>query len=503
MEKRRLLRLSDLLPNRVEVAKNVLRSSSFYDFDEAKTAMKDLQTALRLYTLNSAYFDFNLKRISFRPSLRNLKLVFKAISGEQTNIFEEFYERYWSTWLLNENLSLVGISISAEEQIIPGLILASLIKRQMPEVHICLGGRPITRLGYRIESLREIWRCFDSIVCGDGERSIVELADALLHGKDLTRVPNLVFKDNQGRIIRNEYSVDAQLDALPFPIFGKLPLDRYFLPEVVFPVEMGRGCYWSNCTFCEETDIKHRIRNTSYVLENIRCLVKEHNARYFTIVDPCCSPTVLQQFGRQLIEGDIEIYWNAFVRAEKSLTSSLTALLRKSGCLMLMLGIESGSRRILELMKKGIDVEYVPLVLKNVSAANIWTHAYFMRGFPTESYREFHQTVNLVTKCAENLDSVTLSHFVMPTDTVIASKYITNSKHAMEPTDAGLSLYVGHRKTASVGPRNPLEEAKIGELWDSAINMLLTDSRKWGLLEINQILLHLGENGKAFFLKRR
>lgn len=495
-----VLKIRSILPERAEDAKDTLRSPSlFYDFHAVETALRALQLALSVYTLTSDTFAFRLRSSVFRPGLRNLGAILRTVEDIDRNIFNKFASVFWVPEITVANPSLVGISVTSVDQLVPALGIANLVKLKLPGVHVCVGGRLITRLQGKLSAVPEIWKYFDSAVLGDGEDAIVALADAIVNGKrTIDSVPNLIFRSANGAVRRNRHTVCSDRELVD-PHFDGLPLNKYLSPEIVFPIELGRGCHWSRCSFCEEAGGEYHAPNIGKTVSLISYLVDRFGARYFAVVDPCSSASSLQMLARALLRAGIQVFWKAFVRAEEGLTTPAARLLAESGCKMLMVGIESASPRILRLMSKGVDIGQARNVLKNISDAGIWVHGYFMFGFPSESDEDIEQTLEFITRCSGDLDSIAASRFTVPLGTPIASLVAGQTDQISKEGSLGLSPYLPIGSSVEVS--TSAERQSMEHLVEPVLRALGKDHTKWMLLEADHIFLYVVEKGKGYFSK--
>ncbi|MFN2369129.1 MAG: radical SAM protein, partial [Desulfurivibrionaceae bacterium] len=107
--------------------------------------------------------------------------------------------------------------------------------------------------------------------------------------------------------------------------------------------------------------------------------------------------------------------WYSFARAEPELTDPDFCLaLRRSGCVMLKLGLESGDQGVLDEMDKGIDLGMVAKTLANLEKAGIATYVYLLFGTPTESLPEARRTLEFTVKHASAITFLNLAIFNMP-----------------------------------------------------------------------------------------
>lgn len=114
----------------VDGAKRILRDSDkFYDFKELNDAFRILELGLKLTSL--AYYPTNLTFHAYdmRYSCRSSREVLAAIYDREENLFIDYFEKNTVHKVLENKPDLVGISIINTSQLIPGLTLASLIKK--------------------------------------------------------------------------------------------------------------------------------------------------------------------------------------------------------------------------------------------------------------------------------------------------------------------------------------------------------------------------------------
>ena len=72
--------------------------------------------------------------------------------------------------------------------------------------------------------------------------------------------------------------------------------------------------------------------------------------------------------------------------------------LRKAGTVMISYAVESASERIQKLIKKNLDLDKVNATIKETVRQGIFTHAFFMLGFPTETEEELNKTIDFAAR---------------------------------------------------------------------------------------------------------
>jgi radical SAM superfamily enzyme YgiQ (UPF0313 family) len=188
------------------------------------------------------------------------------------------------------------------------------------------------------------------------------------------------------------------------PTYDGLPLDRYVsLLEMLNPmhrlwsdgrwnkITLAHGCYWKKCSFCDVSlDYIGRYDNpgTDIIMQRIRALIAETGETGFHLVDEAAPPAGLRALAKRLIAEKLSTTWWGNIRFEKAFTPELCRLLADAGCVAVSGGLEVASDRLLELMKKGVNVEQVARVTHAFTAAGIMVHAYLMYGFPTETAQD-------------------------------------------------------------------------------------------------------------------
>ncbi len=383
--------------DKVEAAKNTLRSEAFYDLERYMEGVHIVNEALR--NMSALYYPSLMTPVSntMRYSVYSSQDIFQALDDEEENIFLDLYQRHVLSSVLEYAPDMVGISITNTSQIIPGLTLAKLIKNQRGEIHITVGGSVFTKLIENIKKIDGLFSVVDSFIVFEGEHALLELAQQLDGRRDFKKVPNLVYREN-GVTKVNEPFYTEDLNKLPTPDFDGFPLQLYHAPASVLPVQTSRGCYYSKCSFCN-LHLDHRsfrLRSTELLLEDIGHLSQKYHTPYFFFTDESVPINKLREISQGLLEKQWDIKWMGGVRFEGALDNDLLEKMGKSGCQKLVFGLESYNQRVLDLMKKGIKTDVVKRVLGACLQAGIAFHLYIIIGFPTETEKEALESLDFV-----------------------------------------------------------------------------------------------------------
>src|SRR2546427_5146305 len=135
------------LYDHVEEAKLTLRSEQFYDPDKYRESLFLIDRWLAF--LSTLYFPTRISVVDnqWRYSIYSSKDILKAVADEQENPYLEVFRSRLVPDILAQAPDLVGVSITATSQIMPGLTLCRLIKQANPDLHLTIGGSIFTPAG--------------------------------------------------------------------------------------------------------------------------------------------------------------------------------------------------------------------------------------------------------------------------------------------------------------------------------------------------------------------
>jgi anaerobic magnesium-protoporphyrin IX monomethyl ester cyclase len=301
--------------------------------------------------------------------------------------------------IVDDQPDLIGVSITATSQIIPGLTLCRFIKEAAPNIHLTIGGSIFTRLVDNVRRCPSLFDLTDDIIVFEGETALLELVNQLDGRKDFSKVPNLIYRQN-GKITINQPFYSENINQLPAPNYDGFPLGLYLSPEPVLPVQFSRGCYYKDCAFCALT-LDHqnfRQKEPGRTVEELAWLKQRYGAQRFFFTDECVALSPAKRLCQQIIEKKLDIKWTCEMRFEKHLTRELLASMRDAGCLKIVFGLESFNQRVMDFMKKGIKQEWVRRIADDCIDLGIALHCYIIVGFPTEKEEEARETMNFIVE---------------------------------------------------------------------------------------------------------
>lgn len=485
------LELIPLVIDKVEPAKNTLRSEGFYDLERYTASVNMVNETLGI--LSSVYYPSSMTALNndMRYSVYSSREIFRALDDAEENIFLDLYKDHILSSVLEFSPQVLGISITSTSQIIPGLTLAKLIKDRNKEIHVTIGGSVFTKLIENVKKVDGLFSIVDSFVVFEGEHALLELVKQVEGKRDFAKVPNLIYReDNVTRV--NEPFFAEDLNKLPTPDFDGFPLRLYLTPAFVLPVQTSRGCYYRRCAFCN-LHLDHgnfRLRQPELLLEDIRKLSQKYNTPYFFFTDESVPINQLREISQGILKNQWDIKWMGGVRFESALTSDLLGKMHASGCQKLVFGLESYNQRMLDLMKKGTNVDVVKRVLDECLKAGISFHLYIIIGFPTETENEALETIGFVLN-KEYLDSPGFSClpslFGMEKDSPITlnpSEYGLRSIMAPKGEDLGLGYFYEVEKGMSPEEAERMYHYAISQLSEKLCPFPYNYSMSDGLLYI-------------------
>jgi len=255
-----------------------------------------------------------------------------------------------------------------------------------PHIFTVIGGPHVTFVPEET-LLRSPW--IDTIVIGEGERTLVELVRTVEEDKDIHHVSGIAFADEDMVVKTPPQARIENLDQLPLPARELLPMARYRALGTPCTVITSRGCPYS-CIFCSGRRMfgpKVRFRSPGLVVDEIEKLQRDFGLAKINIVDD--TFTLNHHHARavceEMLRRNLKIKWSVFARVDK-ISEDLAQLMKRAGCEWVLFGVESADEGILKTIKKGITLEEVRRGVKIAAEAGINVFNSFILGLPGESW---------------------------------------------------------------------------------------------------------------------
>lgn len=446
-------------PGAIGAALATLRDPErFYDVGAYAAAVATVSAAQR--AIAAAYAPLALDFATYRTPFSLLSAEEIAADARPERDPFHAYLAMLADRLREQGAGLIGISVAFPGQMQPAYSLAFALRARHPKAHVVAGGPAMTQRLQRLdgERLTRALGPFHAAVVGEGEIALEAMVRAVERG------------EHPAGVVRGTEIED--LSVLPPPDFAGLPIDRALAPEPVLPYDPSRGCYWGACTFChyglaELGTARHRERPVEAVLDHLALMQRAHGARVFYFSQDVLSPRLAVAIARGVEERGLRVRWGSDMRPEKALTRERCRTLAAGGALQLALGVESASPRVLKLIDKGIPVGDVRRAIVNLAAAGIAVEAMCFSDFPTETFREARETLQLVRDLREHLALFILGRFHLTHGTLVAKRpaeFGLADVWGVRGDELGTSLFWAERTKSKRPSELEKLDAAVGEL---------------------------------------
>jgi radical SAM superfamily enzyme YgiQ (UPF0313 family) len=313
--------------------------------------------------------------------------------------------------ILSHKPELVGFSTTTSS-FIDGDSLAGRIKQSAPRVKIIFGGVHSSALG---AELLKGFQVIDYICRGEGEQTLADLAA----GMDLRSIGGLVWRDSDQVIANPPQEPLSDLDDLPFPDYeGLAGFPRgYHLPLFSYIRAPGatmvtsRGCPYQ-CSYCDRSVFKrsYRYNSAEYIYEHMKHLRGRFGVRHINIYDDLFTAhrPRIESLCEMLTTRPLGLQFNCAVRVGQT-DEDLLKSLKRAGCLMVSIGIESADPTLLKRHKSGVDLNDVRDTVARIQAAGLRAKGLFMMGLPGETEETIRTTGDFILSL--RLDDMNMAKF--------------------------------------------------------------------------------------------
>jgi radical SAM superfamily enzyme YgiQ (UPF0313 family) len=377
----------------------------YENFDRYKRAVMDvnrmLENAARSKGIRLSLANYTDQKLS---PLRSADLI-RAWGNPEENLFYPYFRERLLSLLEKNETNGVGLSLNYLSQALCTFAMAGFLKKQSANLKVILGGGLVTSWMSRPDWKNPFEGLVDLMVSGPGEDALLSFA---------------------GVGGNNEHVM---------PDYGDFRSEDYFAPGLILPYSASSGCYWGECSFCPENAEGNAFRpvRVQEVVRDVRVLFERRKPVLIHFLDNAMSPALLKTLSEQLPGAP----WYGFARLNKDLKDpDFCEALKRSGCRMLKLGLESGDQAVLDSLCKNIDLEIASPALKALKKAGIATYVYLLFGTPAETADGAHRTLDFTVRHSESIDFLNIAIFNMPAHGADADKFETKEFY-----EGDLSLY--------------------------------------------------------------
>lgn len=351
----------------------------------------------------------NIRVMGFPPiGIMSLSSVLKQ-AGHECVMFDQAHPDTPNEVIVErinlEQPDLVGLSFLSTTSYPYAKMLARQIRISNRTVKLAFGGvfaslnAPLVKL-----QCPEV----DFVCRGDGEQLVLDL---LANLDNPEAVSGLTWMKDE-RVVHNpNRTLERHLDQWPFPDRESLKLDFVESMPLDVPavlsmerfttMQTSRGCPWP-CVFCDIpifNEGKWRARSSAHVVAELKYLQEQgYGSVYFVDDHFLLQPKRIEAICNGVMNEGLTIQWGIEGRVD-SVAQHLFPAMAKAHCRTVMFGIESGSQRILDRLKKEQTLEEVTTAVKNAKKAGIEiVHGFFTVGNPDETVEDMQATFDFASK---------------------------------------------------------------------------------------------------------
>jgi len=349
--------------------------------------------------------------------------------NKEVTVIDGVVEKLYQTAHINDSIVMSGLSNKEIIERIPHdadvigfscmftvdwLNLKYLINEtaeQFKNARIIAGGEHITALPeFCLRECPGIHLC----VLGEGEDTIVEICHAIENNAAIDNINGIAYIDEQGEFIKtNKRERIRDLDSIPMPAWELFPVDTYFKEKLSFgvsnqrtlPILATRGCPYT-CTFCSSPAMwgtRYSMRSVNNVVDEIEFLVNKYQVRNIDLYDltAIINAKWIIQFCKEILARNLDITWQlpSGTRSE-AITPEVLHHMKLSGCSVVSYAPESGSERMLEMMRKKVRLKSMLSAISNTRKAGIYVKVNIILGFPDERHEDIWKTIVFILKCS-------------------------------------------------------------------------------------------------------
>lgn len=290
--------------------------------------------------------------------------------------------------IINDNTTIIGFSLYLTN-LLASMYMIEEIKKQKPDVRIVVGGPEAFNDWFEdlvFNKLKFKKGLIDFRITGEGEQELLTLMETYE-----------AYPPSNDIVTFGGFKSNLDLNELPFPDYSDYDLNLYEHPEGA-SIETSRGCV-AKCSFCAETWFwKYRYRTSDRVIEEMKHQVETYGTRRFWFVDSLANGafTEFKNLVNNIIDQELDIKWNSYARCDGRMDAEMFRKIAKSGCLSLSFGVESGSQKVLNDMKKKVEIWEIEDNLRDGHLAGMKNHVNWVVGFPTEGPAEFLHSLHVM-----------------------------------------------------------------------------------------------------------
>ncbi|MBI5200356.1 MAG: B12-binding domain-containing radical SAM protein [Elusimicrobia bacterium] len=346
---------------------------------------------------------------------------------------------------LSSDTVCVGISTMTGTQISHALALARLVREIDDRVPLVWGGcHPSVTPEQTLEH-----ELVDIVVVGEGDETFLDLVSSIQRKKPLADVQGIGYKDGGKLLFTPPRPLLDVETLLPVP-WELVDVERYihrdmYLRDRARVLDVGqtsRGCPF-DCGFCSSAEIRQRRWRAVSVQKTLDRITDD--VRRFDLsgiwlrddefyIDRKRATAICEGF----ISRELNLsFYTSGTRADVFMKSPAydIEILKRAGAHTLKFGAESGSQRVLDLMQKGITLEQTLAANRRCKEFGITPAFGLMIGYPTETFDEIDQTIDLAFRLKRENPKAELESIAIYTPLPGTPDFRLALRHGLKPPE--------------------------------------------------------------------
>lgn len=322
-----------------------------------------------------------------------LKLIDRKLERNKKE-FSKKFQGYLENFIEKEKIDCIGFKLWAGDGFRWSIEAGGYLKKKFPHLKIIGGGPQVDIFG---EEIYRVGEFFDALCYGEGEETIVHIADFVAGKRKLDKIPNIIFRKEDGSIVRTQRKFIEDLDRLPIPVYTPDVYLNINEKLKVLVLDESRGCP-NSCYFCIHPvkSGKRRVKSLFRIMEEINDAKEKYGITFFRYAGSSTPGSFMEGVAKEIIEKKISVKYTSFGHLNEFDNVNFN-ILKLSGCESIFFGLESVDEKILrDGMNKKIDIEKAKETLRMCKAAGIFTVVSLIYPAPFETEESRKKTMEFI-----------------------------------------------------------------------------------------------------------
>jgi len=291
----------------------------------------------------------------------------------------------------------------------------------------------------------------DYVVFGPGENVFVELLSAFEAGTAVSEVSDIAYLDETGSYVKTPRTkcsgscLELQTDFSLMDISGYL--NPWLEGQRSVALYTSRGCKY-RCSFCFNEAFygrSYQTRPVPVIIAEMKDLNENYGVSAFRIFDECFGfdRAWLHELCNAIINELPPVGWVCMHRGGMNAREDYE-LMKRAGCLIVMMGIETGDPQMSKTIRKAIHLESIPAEIEMLQDMGFWVYGYFILGFPDETREQLKRTCDFML--ASKMDFFYLSYFYLIPDTGLYEELVNSGRATAPKTIAEFRAFLSPKR---------------------------------------------------------